>query len=63
LPERFEFDSLSISKYPDAELILFVVALEEDEAQHLPEGNPGANLESISNRCHPILVGFAWDLT
>ena len=28
-----------------------------------PRGNPGANLQSLSNRCHPILVAFAWDLT
>jgi len=28
-----------------------------------PGGNPGANLKSISHRCHPILVAFAWDLT
>ena len=26
-------------------------------------GNPGANLMSISHRCHPILVAFAWELT
>ena len=28
-----------------------------------PEGNPGANLKSISHRCHPILVAFVWELT
>ena len=28
-----------------------------------PGGNPGANLESISHRCHPILVACAWGLT
>ena len=28
-----------------------------------PGGNPGANLESISHRCHPILVAFVWELT
>ena len=28
-----------------------------------PGGNPGANLKSISNRCHPILVEFVWELT
>ena len=28
-----------------------------------PGGNPGANLKSISHRCHPILVAFAWELT
>ena len=28
-----------------------------------PGGYPGANLGSISNRCHPILVAFAWELT
>ena len=27
-----------------------------------PGGYPGANLGSISNRCHPILVAFAWEL-
>ena len=27
-----------------------------------PGGNPGANLKSISNRCHPILVAFVWEL-
>jgi len=25
--------------------------------------HPGANLKSISHRCHPILVAFAWELT
>ena len=25
---------------------------------HHPGGNPGANLKSISHRCHPILVAF-----
>ena len=25
--------------------------------------NPGANLESIAQGCHPILVAFAWKLT
>ena len=25
--------------------------------------NPGANLKSISHRCHPILVAFVWELT
>ena len=28
-----------------------------------PGGNPGANLKSISRRCHPILVAFVWELT
>ena len=28
-----------------------------------PGGNPGANLKSISHRCHPILVEFVWKLT
>jgi len=28
-----------------------------------PGGNPGANLMSISHRCHPILVAFVWELT
>ena len=28
-----------------------------------PGGNPGAHLKSISHRCHPILVAFAWDMT
>jgi hypothetical protein len=27
-----------------------------------PGGNPGANLKSISHRCHPILVVFVWKL-
>jgi len=36
--------------------------------QHLnaprhPGGNPGANLKSISHRCHPILGAFVWELT
>ena len=30
---------------------------------HHPGGNPWANLKSISNRCHPILVVFVWELT
>ena len=28
-----------------------------------PGGNPGANLKSMSLRCHPILVAFVWELT
>ena len=28
-----------------------------------PGGNPGANLKSISHRCHPFLVAFVWKLT
>jgi len=28
-----------------------------------PGGNPGANLQSISHRCYPILVAFVWVLT
>ena len=28
-----------------------------------PGGNPGANLKSISHRCHPILVAFVCELT
>ena len=28
-----------------------------------PGGNPGANLESISYRCHPILVALVRELT
>jgi len=28
-----------------------------------PGDNPGANLKSISHRCHPILVAFEWELT
>ena len=28
-----------------------------------PGGDPGANLKSISHRCHPILVAFIWELT
>jgi len=28
-----------------------------------PGGNLGANLKSISHRCHPILVAFVWELT
>ena len=30
---------------------------------HHPGDNPGANLKSISHRCHPILVAFVWELT
>ena len=26
-----------------------------------PGGNPGANLKSMSHRCHPILVAFVWE--
>ena len=39
--------------------ILLLVAV---QAFH-PGGNPGANLKSISHRCHPILVEFVWELT
>jgi len=28
-----------------------------------PGGIPGAHLQSISHRCHPILVAFVWELT
>ena len=28
-----------------------------------PGGNPGANLKSISHKCHPIMVAFVWELT
>jgi hypothetical protein len=28
-----------------------------------PGGTPGANLKSISHRCHPILVAFVWEVT
>ena len=28
-----------------------------------PGGNPGADLKSISHRCHPIMVAFVWELT
>ena len=28
-----------------------------------PGGSPGADLKSISHRCHPILVAFVWELT
>ena len=28
-----------------------------------PEGNPGANVKSISHVCHLILVAFVWELT
>ena len=28
-----------------------------------PGGDPGANLRSISHRCHPILVAVVWELT
>ena len=28
-----------------------------------PGGSPGANFRSISDRCHPILVAFVWELT
>jgi len=28
-----------------------------------PGGNSGANLKSISHRCHPILVVFVWEFT
>ena len=27
-----------------------------------PGGGPGANLESIFHRCHPIMVAFVWEL-
>ena len=40
----------------------------EEEAHQVlggthPGGNPGANIKSISHRCHPILVAFEWELT
>jgi len=28
-----------------------------------PEGNPGADLRSISHRCYLREISFAWDLT
>jgi len=34
-----------------------------DQVPPRPGGNPGANIKSISHRCHPILVAFVWELT
>jgi len=39
------------------------LALAKSPHAHHPGGNPGANLKSISLRCHPILVAFVWELT
>ena len=36
---------------------------ESRQALGHPEGNPGANIKSISHRCHPILLAFVWELT
>ena len=38
-------------------------AAAREERARVPGGNPGANLKSISHRCHPILVAFVWELT
>ena len=35
----------------------------EQQMKTHPGGNPGENLKSISHRCYPILVAFAWELT
>ena len=41
-----------------------VLGLQEAALGHPhPGGNPGANLESISHKCHPILVAFVWEFT
>ena len=42
---------------------LLQCALEKKVLPLHPGGNPAANLKSISHRCHPILVAFAWELT
>ena len=41
-----------------------VISSQPGQLCHIhPGGNPGANLRSISHRCHPILVAFVWELT
>ena len=42
--------------------ICAVVDLHSSAEGH-PGGNPGANLKSMSHRCHPILVALVWELT
>ena len=37
-------------------------AIKKKKRDH-PEGDPGANLKSISHRCHPILAASGWELT
>ena len=45
-----------------AQLHLLLARSNKLDSLH-PGGNPGANLNSISNRCHPILVACVRDLT
>ena len=38
-------------------------ATSSSHPRYHPGGNPGANLKSISHRCHTILVACVWELT
>ena len=56
---------LSAAMFQANVCILFLVvpfSLGSGSKPH-PGGKPGANLKSISHRCHPILVAFVWELT
>ena len=37
--------------------------INENRILHHPGGNPGANLKSISHRCHLFEAAFVWELT
>jgi len=48
---------------PLARIVGSVARSKQVGGRNHPGGNPGANLKSISHRCHPILVAFVWELT
>ena len=41
----------------------WLIATSAMPQSHHPGGNPGANIKSISHKCHPIMVAFVWELT
>jgi len=43
-------------------MLEYIMMITSHASTH-PGDNPGANLMSISHRCHPILVAFVWELT
>jgi len=55
-------ESLGGKKTGERDLRKLNVGLNPTVTLH-PGVNPGANLKSISHRCHPILAAFVWELT
>ena len=62
LQNRIQSECLNASRKEKRKLKKDAAAAEGTLTSH-PGGNPGANLKSISHRCHPILVAFVWALT